>query len=113
MGTCPPLLAHPDGRATWLEATGVAIGEQDAGSRAVVTAELAPGDILVVYTDAVVTGGGDAVEGLAALRSTAVALRRQEAAGWSQRLLAAVGPASGRPAAVLALRLSDDAPGAA
>ena len=112
-GHLPPLLAHPDGRATWLEATGVAIGEQDAGSRAVVTAELAPGDILVVYTDAVVTGGGDAVEGLAALRSTAVALRRQEAAGWSQRLLAAVGPASGRPAAVLALRLSDDAPGAA
>ena len=112
-GHLPPLLVHADGRATWLEASGLPIGEQDAGSRAVATAELVRGDILVVYTDAVVTGGGDAVEGLAALRSTAVALRRQEAVGWSQRLLAAAGPASGRPAAVLALRLSDEGPGAA
>jgi PAS domain-containing protein len=108
-GHFPPLLVHPDGRTHWIEAAGGPMGTQDAGSRSVATAELGPSDVLLLYSDAVVAGSGDAVEGLAALRSAAVALRHQAPAGWSQRLLAAVRPAEGRDATVVALRLSDQA----
>jgi hypothetical protein len=108
-GHLPPLLVHPDGHAHWIEASGAPMGGPDAGSRSVATAELGPRDVLLLYTDAVVTGAGDAVEGLAALRSAAVALRHQDPVGWSQRLLAGMRPADGRDATVIALRLSEQA----
>jgi PAS domain-containing protein len=108
-GHLPPLLVHPDGRTHWIEAAGVPMGVQDAGSRSVAAAELGPADVLLLYTEAVVAGSGDPVEGLATLRSAAVALRHQDPAGWSQRLLATVRPAGGRDATVVALRLSEQA----
>lgn len=105
-GHLPPLLVGEDGSTTWLEAPGRAIGEPHAGSRAVRTAQLCPGDVLMLYSDAVVRGRGGPFEGLARLRATAIALRHQSPEGWSRRVLGAVQPAADRPAALLALRLA-------
>ena len=105
-GHLPPLLVAEDGSTTWLKAPGRAIGDPHAGSRAVRTAELRPGDVLMLYSDAVVRGSGGPFEGLARLRATAIALRDQPPEGWSRRVLGEVQPAADRPAALLALRLA-------
>ncbi len=93
-GHPPPLLVRANGTTEWLEAAGGAIGEQRAGSRGVVSTIMESGDTLVLYTDGVVDSGDDVVEGLALLRSTAVALRHQPLSGLAQRTLESVQPAS-------------------
>ena len=106
-GHLPPLLIRPDGSSTWLEATGQAVGSARAGSNSIASAELMPGDLLLLYTNEVVTGRGDLVEGLSSLRSASVALRHQPSDGWAQRALTAVQPGSPHPAALAALRIVD------
>jgi PAS domain-containing protein len=104
-GHLPPLLVRPDGSSTWLEAAGQAMGSADAGSKSIASAELLPGDRLLLYTNEVVTGRGDLVEGLSSLRAAAVALRHQPAEGWAQRALTAVHTGSPHPATLAALRV--------
>jgi hypothetical protein len=69
-----------------------------------------PGDLLLLYTNEVVTGRGDLVEGLSSLRSASVALRHQPSDGWAQRALAAVQPGSPHQVTLAALRIVDAGP---
>ncbi|HSO04591.1 MAG TPA: SpoIIE family protein phosphatase [Candidatus Limnocylindrales bacterium] len=109
-GHLPPLLVRADGSSTWLEAAGQAVGSVRLGSQSIASAEMLPGDVLVLYTDRMVTGRGDLVEGLSSLRASAVALRHQPAEGWAQRVLTAVQAGTPEPAAVAALRVLDPVP---
>jgi serine phosphatase RsbU (regulator of sigma subunit) len=95
------------GPAEWLEAAGHGIGSSRPGSQSVASAELNPGDSLVLYSAGAVEGSRDLVEGLSLLRSTAVALRRHPVAGWARRALEALNPQSpvGREATVVMVRL--------
>lgn len=109
-GHLPPLLIGADGSTRWLEAAGDGVGSRTPGSRSVVSATLRPGDIVLLYTDQVTDWRGDVVEGLLALRSTAVALRHQPADGWARRVLTALVPTDGASTGSLAtLRLSGTA----
>ena len=101
---------RPDGTSTWLEATGQAVGSARAGSTSIASAELLPGDLLLLYTNQVVTGRGDLVEGLSSLRAAAVALRHQPSEGWAQRALTAVHAGSPHQATLAALRILDTSP---
>jgi len=109
-GHMPPLLVRTDGSSTWLEATGQAVGSARAGSQSIASAELLPGDVLLLYTHQVVTGRGDLVEGLSSLRAAAVALRHQPFDGWAQRALTAVHGGSANQATLAALRIPDAGP---
>ncbi len=109
-GHLPPLLVRADGSSTWLEATGQAVGSARAGSQSIASAELLPGDVLLLYTHQVVTGRGDLVEGLSSLRAAAVALRHQPSEGWAQRALIAVHGGSANQATLAALRVLDTGP---
>lgn len=92
-GHPPPLVVRRQGVAEWLAATGGGVGASDPGSRTTATAQLLPGDRLVLYTDGVVDGSQDLVEGLSALSSAAVARRSLPMAGWANGLLdATLGP---------------------
>jgi len=107
-GHLPPLLVRADGSSTWLEAAGQAVGSQRPGSQSIASAELLPGDVLVLYTDQLIGVRGDLVEGLSSLRAAAVALRHQPAEGWARRVLTAVREGSAKPATLAALRVRDD-----
>jgi phosphoserine phosphatase RsbU/P len=50
-GHLPVLLLHPDGTHRWLEATGTPLGLIEGSTFAPVEAELAPGELLVLFTD--------------------------------------------------------------
>jgi PAS domain-containing protein len=108
-GHPPPLLVRATGGVEWLEAAGRPIGDLSAGSHAIVSTTLGTGDTLVLYTDGAVDGGTDVIEGLALLRSTAVALRQQPLAGLAQRTLESVrtsSPGPGGQATVALVRLA-------
>lgn len=109
-GHLPPLLVRPDGSSTWLEASGRAIGAARPGSSSIASAELRPGDLLLLYTSEVVAGRGDLVEGLSSLRATAVAMRHQPSKGWAQRALTAVHAGSHDRATLAALRVGGAGP---
>jgi serine phosphatase RsbU (regulator of sigma subunit) len=103
-GHPPPLLVRANGTAEWLDAPGHALGEVRAGSQAVVSSTLGSGDTLVLYTDGVVDGADDVIEGLGLLRSSAVALRTLPLPGLARRALESVQPdGSGPGQATLAL----------
>ncbi len=91
-GHPPPLIVRGNGSAEWTEAAGQGIGAPSPGSQAVGSAVLSPGDTMVLFTDGVVDRSSDVLEGLSALRSTAVALREEALEGWSRRTLEAVFP---------------------
>jgi hypothetical protein len=63
---------------------------------------------LVLYTDGMVDGTRDIIEGLAVLRSSATALRARDIDGWARGLLQAVLPAdvASGDATLLAVRLN-------
>jgi serine phosphatase RsbU (regulator of sigma subunit) len=71
-------------------------------------ATIEPGDTLVLYTDGMVDGTRDIIEGLAVLRSSATALRARDIDGWARGLLQAVLPAdvASGDATLLAVRLN-------
>ncbi len=103
-GHPPGLLLHADGTSQWLEATGRGVGAPSPGSQRVVTARLADADSLVLYTDGVVGGTRDFIEGLSNLKSSATALRRQATHGWARKLMAAVAsPGTARDDATILL----------
>lgn len=52
-GQNPPLIRRADGRFDRLEATGVALGMFDRSTFGAVTTMLAPGDVLVLYSDGI------------------------------------------------------------
>lgn len=108
-GHPPPLLVRPCGQAGWVETTGRALGETDAGSNSVGSTLLEPGDSLVLYTDGVVDGDKDVIQGLATLRSAAIALRGQPIDGLARRLLEAVASPShvDGEATLVVVRLGD------
>ncbi len=89
-GHPPALLVHDDGSCDWLEATGRGIGAPRPGSQNVVQARVLPSDSLLIYTDGVVDGTRDLVEGLSNLRASAVALRRRSTQGWARIVMNAV-----------------------
>ncbi len=88
-GHPPALLIRANGASEWLESTSPALGQQ-AGAATVITRQLLPDDSLILYTDGVVDGAQDVIEGLATLRSSAAALRKREADGWAQLVTEAV-----------------------
>jgi hypothetical protein len=91
VGGCPPpLIVRGNGTTQWLEAAGAGLGSPRPGSQSVVSAELGPGDSLLLYSDGVVDASNDVIEGLSALRSTAMALRHAPASGWSRRVLSSL-----------------------
>ncbi|HEX6888367.1 MAG TPA: SpoIIE family protein phosphatase, partial [Candidatus Nanopelagicales bacterium] len=103
MGDHPPaLLVRASGTAEWLEAAGHGIGEEGAGSQSVASGTLGPADSLLLFSDGVVDVGDDVVQGLAALRSSAIALRLQPIEGLAQRTVEAVqAPSADRAQATL------------
>jgi serine phosphatase RsbU (regulator of sigma subunit) len=58
---------------------------------------LGNGDCLVLYTDGLVEATRDVVAGLLGMRAAAVALRREPADGWAQRLVESVLPSQQVP----------------
>jgi PAS domain-containing protein len=111
-GHPPPLLIRANGTAEWLDAPGHGLGESRPGSQAVVSSTLGSGDTLVLYTDGVVDGSDDLVEGLGLLRSTAVALRTLPLDGLARRALESVQPNASAPAGQATLALVRLDPGA-
>ncbi len=89
-GCPPPLLVSANGATQWIDAAGGGLGSAPSGSHSVMSAELNPGDTLVLFSDGAIDSSHDVVEGLAAMRSIAVALRNKPAAGWSRRLLSSI-----------------------
>jgi hypothetical protein len=95
MGDHPPaLLVRASGTAEWLEAAGHGPGAEQVGSQSVASATLSPTDSLLLFSDGVVDVGDDVVQGLAALRSSAIALRLQPIEGLAQRTVESVQAAS-------------------
>jgi len=89
-GHPPALLVDPRGATRWLEAEGRGIGFPQAGSDDVVRAVLAPGALLVLYTDGLVEAEHDIVAGLDRLAAHAARLRGDhDHPGWTDRLAAA------------------------
>lgn len=70
-GHPPAMVVSPDGMVRQLAAPGGAIGWPGAGSEAVASASLEPGDALVLYTDGLVEARKDILEGLDVLVATA------------------------------------------
>jgi len=89
-GHPPALLVDPRGATRWLEAEGRGIGFPLAGSDDVVRTVLAPGALLVLYTDGLVEAEHDIVAGLDRLAAHAARLRGDhDHPGWTDRLAAA------------------------
>ena len=108
LGGCPPpLIVSAQGAARWLEAAGQGLGSARPGSQSVVSAELNPGDSLLLYSDGVVDATDDVIEGLSALRSIAVALRNEPSSGWSHRVLSSLqgNAATARDATLVMVRI--------
>lgn len=89
-GHPPALVVHDDGRAWWLEASGRGIGAPQPGSTSVARTQLHPDDSLLLYTDGVVDGTRDLVEGLSNLKASATALRRRPIDGLARTMMNAV-----------------------
>jgi PAS domain-containing protein len=89
-GHPPALLIHDDGTCQWLEASGRGVGAPHPGSQSMARAQMAPSDSLLLYTDGVVDGTRDLVEGLSNLKASAIALRRRPVHGWAKNLMNAV-----------------------
>jgi hypothetical protein len=89
-GHPPALLIRDDGTCQWLEASGRGVGAPHPGSQSMAHAQMAPSDSLLLYTDGVVDGTRDLVEGLSNLKASAIALRRRPADGWAKNLMNAV-----------------------
>jgi len=89
-GHPPALLIRENGATEWLEGTGPGIGQQQPEPTVVVTRQLTPEDSLVFYTDGVVDGAQDVIEGLSALRASATALRKRGTQGWAKTVTDAV-----------------------
>lgn len=107
-GHPPPLLVRSDGSSSWIDAVGSPLGEAYPRSIRVASAELSPGDSLIVYGSGMIAGGRDVVEGLSALRSAALALRAMPLTGLAERIgLAALPPGTdqGKADVLMVLRL--------
>lgn len=89
-GHPPALLIHENGATEWLESTGPATVLEQVELAVPLTRQLAPADSLVFYSDGVVDGGNDVIEGLSTLRASATALRKRETPGWAKALTDAV-----------------------
>ena len=76
-GHCPGLLVRAGGASEWLHSTGMPIGIIEHGSFDQAEAVLAPGDLLMVYTDGLTEAenGGDEEYGTERLRQVVVAQR--------------------------------------
>jgi serine phosphatase RsbU (regulator of sigma subunit) len=108
LGGCPPpLIVTAQGAASWVEAAGQGLGSARPGSQSVVSAELNPGDSLLLYSDGVVDATEDVIEGLSGLRSVAVALRNEPSSGWSHRVLSSLqgNAATARDATLVMVRI--------
>ena len=110
-GHPPPLLVRADGGCRWVEAEGRPVGYPLAGSDGTVTAQVDPGDLLLLYTDGLVEAERDVTVGLDRLARTARALRTRPLAGWSHRLVDRVLGSAPRRDDVLVLALRRDTEG--
>jgi serine phosphatase RsbU (regulator of sigma subunit) len=88
-GHPPALLIRGTGATEWLESASPAIGQRPLTATPI-TRQLLPHDSLVMYTDGVVDGVQDVIEGLATLRSSASALRKRPTEGWAALVTEAV-----------------------
>ncbi|KWX02630.1 Stage II sporulation E family protein [Carbonactinospora thermoautotrophica] len=70
-GGHPPVLHLHDGGTSYLEAKGRPLGYPAAGSDEVRTEQLAPGDVLLLYTDGLIESTRDILAGLERLAKTA------------------------------------------
>ena len=86
-GHPPALLLGQDG-AYFVEAQGRALGFPMAGSDEVVEVALRPGETLVLYTDGLIEGGRDVVEGLERLRGHGADLRALAPAPLAEEMVA-------------------------
>lgn len=109
-GHPPALLVRSNGSCDWMDSRGQAVGGPQAGPRSVASAVMTPGDWLVLYTDGVVDGTRDAIEGLSVLRSAAVARRGLSSRGWAEGLMRVIHPQPEPTdeSTILAVRLSPD-----
>ncbi|MBO1331566.1 PP2C family protein-serine/threonine phosphatase [Streptomyces sp. VRA16 Mangrove soil] len=73
----PPLLVHEDGSARFLEVRGRGIGYPMAGSEGLRHEQLAPDDLLVLYTDGLTESRRDPYEGERRLTAAAVRHRHR------------------------------------
>lgn len=107
-GHPPALLIHDDGHSHWLEASGRGVGAPKPGSQSTARAHVLPSDSLLLFTDGVVDGTRDLIEGLSNLKASATALRRRPTLGWAQTVMNAVmTPSQARgDASLLLVRLS-------
>jgi PAS domain-containing protein len=97
-GHPPPLVVRASTGATeWIDVPGRGVGSPAPGSDATVSTTLRSGDCLVLYTDGLVEATRDVVAGLLGMRASAVALRREPAEGWAQRLVESVLPSQHVP----------------
>ncbi len=97
-GHPPPLVLRASSGATeWIDVPGRGVGSPRPGSDATVSTMLGNGDCLVLYTDGLVEATRDVVAGLLGMRAAAVALRREPADGWAQRLVESVLPSQQVP----------------
>ena len=86
-GHPPALIVHADGTVTQLAATGGAIGWPGVGSDNVVTAQLAVGESLVLYTDGLIEARKDILQGMDALVRHAAAASHLPAAQYANELV--------------------------
>ncbi len=90
-GHPPALLIRENGATEWLEGASPGIGAPQPSASAIpITRQIMPADSLVFYTDGVVDGAADVIEGLSTLRSSAAALRKRSTAGWARTVADAV-----------------------
>jgi PAS domain-containing protein len=89
-GHPPPMVVRGRGTVEWLAATGGGVGDAEPGSVRLASSVLFPGDRLLLYTDGVVDGARDLLEGLSTLASAAAARRGMPLEGWSTGLLGVV-----------------------
>jgi PAS domain-containing protein len=97
-GHPPPLVVRASSGATeWIDVPGRGVGSPQPGSDSTMSTTLQSGDCLVLYTDGLVEATRDVVAGLLGMRASAVALRREPADGWAQRLVESVLPSQQVP----------------